>query len=816
MRNLKIIVTVVDKSKKPLEDVAKNTRNAGKAAKQASVDFTQFNKTLFATTAFVGTFLKGFNTLTASLQEGANLDRLTSQFERVMGPKGQLFDSLSQMTDASIDKIEAMRQGLSLGNLGIIRDSTTLASVFAKAGVAAKMAGKESGEGIREYTEFLKTGSVSNLQFLDLIAQSNPALQAQMAILSKAGGVMGTVVQTQARLALGQALLTAATKGQLKGFRDLKDVLTDFKSGFSILRGEIGMLLGKALSPLIDNMTRFIRKASDFIENVRKNHKEIVFLTKALVVGTGAVLGLAGALGTLRLSVIALSSLGLGLPKLIALVAGVGASFIGITKPVDKFVDKLKLFGSFVQGIYQLVTSLDPSTGVAKMDKSIHDLLKKHGLLTLTQNVARFASVVLTTVKDVVAAFKWLAGKVDDIFGGMFTSIKGLLDSFKEPWNIFWVSDSITPIQKFTRAATVILGGFFAWVVGKKAFGMLGGLLSKIPLVGKLFGGGGMGGGPKGTPTDPIWTVNVGDRLKGMAGKIPGMEKLGNIFKGTIDKFKGRLAGLLAGLSMRFDLIKNFIGGIFTRFTGVARAVFAAGGRFIMAGLSRLLSALPTIATFVMRGLAAMAPLLGPALGVAAAAAAGVAVGSLVNMLLDKYTQGETSEGFKGNIVERGLFKMFADKETKNRFKQIKEFENQTPEDEKRKMYEHSQKMGWSKPGETFEDYKKRIAEKEAARMPTIPSGEATAASTPLPDDYQLEMIDILGEELKRTQNSQSLVRQAEIEGALNQGQDLRGIMTPEQQTAAFAAALAGDKNLGVIADHYKRPTIQSNPMTKR
>jgi len=547
LRNLEVVVTVVDKASKDLEKIENKVRDTGKAAAKSNVDFTGFNRTLFATTAFVGTFIKAFSSLTKSFEAGSELDRLSNQFERVLGPKGDLFTQISNLTDASIDKFEAMREGISLRSLGIVHSTEQVADIMAKSGVAAKLAGKDSGEGIKAYSDFLKDGSESHLEFLNLIAKTNPALQAQMAILHKAGGMMGGVISTQARLALGQSLLNAAVRGNLKGFRDLRDILLDAKQNFALFRGELGRLLLTALGPIVDKISTLALKMSMFIDNVRKNEKNLVFLTKAILVTTGAVLGLAGALGTLRLATIALSSLGLGLPRLLFLVVSLGSAFLGITHKADSFIDRLKVFAGFVKGVWQLVTSLDRKTGISQIDDDIKKLLEKNGIFVFAQNVARAISVVQTVVKDMIDAFRYAAKTLDFLFGGMARKFVQLVEKFKEPWEHFWIDESLSPIEKFIRGFTVLgttFGTLFAGLFIKSVLGKVaGGLLSKVPIIGKLFGG---GRGPSGRKSDPIYTRAADSIGKSLLG---GIKSVGGTLFEPLMKFLAPVTKLFGELN---------------------------------------------------------------------------------------------------------------------------------------------------------------------------------------------------------------------------------------------------------------------------
>jgi len=811
MRNLKILVTVIDKSAAPLEKVEKRVKKTGQAADKAGLDFTKFNRTLFATTAFVGTFLKAFSSLTSSLDLGADLTRLEGQFERVFGSKGDFFKAISQTTDASIDKMEAMRQGISLGTLGIIKDSKQLAQFVSKAGVAAKMAGKDSGEGIKAFSDFMKDGNVSHLQFLNLIAQTNPRLQAMQAILGKAGGIMGQVVTTQARLALGQGLLNTLVKGQLKGFRDLKDVVADVRQNFAWMRSEVGALLGKALSPLLEMMNPLLQKFALVLENIRKNDKQIVFLVKSMTLLTTGAIGLAGALGTLRLATFALTSLGLGLPKLAVVLLGLGGAFVGITKPVDTFLEKLQLIGAVFKGVYELVTTLDPETGISRLSESTYKLLKKNGLLGFVQFLGRMGSIVKTTVGNIINAFKYAGKKLDDIFGGTITRLLKLFDKFNGPWSNFWVSDSISPVQKGLRTATVLLGGFLALWTGKKMLGGLSGLLTKLPIIGKLFGKAG-GKGPAGTATDPIYTVPVGG-----AGTVGAAGDLG--------KKIGSMLGL-GYLSKKFqDLIisSKYLGEIFTHPGGKLKglmSVFGMFGRSLLKFGKNLMINVAIIGSRLIPAISNMfsglAPFLGPAIALAASGLIGIAIGSSISTLINKYTQGKTDEGFEGSIAERAFFNLskWTGIGPARDFIKNQQREKQAEQDAIKRINDSRAKKGLP-PITSLEQITPKSKDGTVTRTDQLftPTGEQSTASTGKPQESELNALDQLGESLQATPSSESLTMQRNFEQMLNQGQK------PSEIAAQQLGSKIDDTNMlleGILQNTTNRPTMQTNPMMKR
>lgn len=598
-RNLEVVVTVRDAASAGLDKIQKKVKDTGKAADQASIDFSKFNKTLFTTTAFMGTFIKGFSTIANSLDQGAELDRLSNQYERVLGPKGKLFDAIDNLTTTTIDKMTVLQEGLKLANLGIVKDSGQVADIFSKAGTAAKMAGMDSGEGVKRFTDFLSSGSVGQLEFLGLISRTNPALQAQMAILHKTGGVMGGVISTQARLAMGLNVLNSATEGQLKQQRDLADVMGLAKFNFTYLRGELGRFLGTALGPLIDSFSKFMYSIASTIDYIRSHSKELVFLTKAAVTTAGAITSLAGALGSVRLMVKLLSFAGIGLPGLVMSLITLGSVFLGITAPIDGVMKKFELFGGVVKGIWELVTNLDPETGLSKMSKGTYDMLKKAGLLEFVKMISRIISVTSAVISDIYKSTKIVFDYMDNMIGGFFNHIFKYFSDWNNTWTTWWTSDAISDVDKFTRFALTAASLIIAAFSFKKLFNFSSGLLTKIPVIGKLFGGGGKS--PSGTADDPIYTKNS----SGGPGDKPVISWLESFVKNQL---------LNLGI-----ILKSTIPEL-----------------LIMLG--------PIVGTAITAGFTGFA------------AIAGWEIGKVINTILDASSNTKNSDGFEGNWLERKMF----------------------------------------------------------------------------------------------------------------------------------------------------------------
>lgn len=587
IRNLEAVIMVTDKASKDLDKVSQKVRQTGESAKKASVDFTGFNRTLFATTAFVGSFLKAFQGLNRSFQEGADLDRMANQFERLFG-KGTT-NSLTAMvrnfTDSYVDEMALMKEATALRSMGIVKSLDEVVQMGAMASVAAKAAGKTSEEGIKEYFAFLKDGEVSHLQNLNLIHKTNTGLMAQNAVLGKFGGLFNQLISTQAKKALGDRLLYQATKDLMKGSADLADTLGFVGNQWRFLKGETGRFLLTAMQPLIEKFGMFLNSLRLTVATLKDN-KNLLFFAKSIIMVTGAALGLAGALGTLRLAAIALGSLGFGLPRLIFLATTLGTVFLGVTSKAEKLSDKIKVFAGFIRGVWQLMTSLNRKTGIAQIDEDLKKLLEDNGLFIFAQNVARVGSVIQRVFEDIVDVVKWVSKSTDQMFGSIARKFIDMVSKFKQPWENFWVSDTATPMQKFVRNFAVIggtIGTIFTGMIMKALAGKAMGLLSKIPGLGFL-GGGGRGGGPKGTVRDPMY-VRMADSAVGLGAGLMNMIGLGQggALRGILTLFTQTLGsgGFLAALKelpVLFGLLGEATGGVlgvFRVISGIVTEVVA-------------------------------------------------------------------------------------------------------------------------------------------------------------------------------------------------------------------------------------------------
>lgn len=778
--NIDIIVTVRDGASAPLAGVQNKLKQTGQAVRDVKTDLTQFGKTLFTVSAFIGTFTKALSLMLSSMESGGELERISNQYERVLGPKGTLFSAINAMTTTAITRMDALKGALELKNLGIAGNSEQIAGILAKAGTAAKMMGKDAADGINEYIGFLKDGSVSHLEALGLTKRTNAALQSQLAILNKMGGVQGTMISTQAKLAIGMKLLNERVAGSLKMATDLKDINVFLKDSFVNLRSSVGQLIGRALGPLMAKLAPLIFKLVDTLEHIAKNEKHIVFLTRTIILATSAIAGLVATLGTLQLIVKLLGFAGFGLPGLITGVLVLTTSFLGLTKGADGVIGKLKVLGAIFQGIYELVTNLDPETGMSKISKSTKDLLEKHGLLGFVQTIGRIVSIIKRVVQDIGQALSIVGKIIDDTFGGIFSIFINQFSEFTKGWTTWWTTDALSPIGKLARSATAILSGLFA-VVGIKLLGNLAGkAMSKVPIIGGAFSG----KTPKGTATDPIYTASVTKIVGGMGGglinwginllkdAVISIVTIFNMFSGLgIGQALLAVGRVIGGLVTRFGIIGLIVTGVIALFNSVKENSQKWKDFFV--GLGDMFIAEFPIITKIIEGLSWL----------------GSSLWDSGKWLIDKIIM-------VGELVYFG-FKTIFDK--------LAEWAG--------KIGLHLSEEARKKRPDLFakEDAEKADAARRAKGIHAL-SNLSTATS----NDEQI--VQSVGEQMQNMDQASKKSMQNLMESALLSKEANGRFISPEEldgMKKAYASALANDPNLKAIATNTLPETTKSQPGRK-
>lgn len=663
MSNININVKVNNSSANArLKQLHSQVAKVGKATDDVAKSFVNFNRTIFGATAFLGIFTQAFQGLANVMMQGSELDRASAQFAKrfgselpsqmqkfddgtsaVIGPQGRFIQNIRSMTTNSIDMMAAMRAAIQLRSSGVSGDINVLSEIVARAGTAAKMAGKDSAEGIKRVTDFLKDGSLAHLQHLGLLREVNPELKAQLAILGKATGVLSTAVTASYKLALGMRILREATKGQLKGQRDLRDTLQDTAQFFVMLKGTIGSFVGKAIQPLLESFIDFSLQATMILEDIKNNKKEILFLAKAFIIGTAAVAGFVLVVGGLRLAVTALTSLVGGIPFLTIALGAMAAAILYNKVSMKGLVEVAQTLGAIVQGSFQLIHSFlsDPENfakGIGKMDKSIHDLLKSKGLLGLVTNIARVGSVVTVFVQSTVRGFMSALNNMLDKLGSVGSRLKSFLGLDSGPWKRDWLETAKALGEAFGKVSLSLLGVWAAFKLLKTGGKIFSGFGKAKNLLSGAKGGKGSiakglsGGGPKGTAMDPFFVIAVKQPWN-MVGAIPGIGGAKGK-PGLLSKIaKGGRTAALAGM---------------IRFPALAKVadVGTKAGSGILGTFKKLFKPLGKILSPVIGLLGRLAPILRPLIGILGGVARFTVIGTIIT------TVGTFLWGFVEGLLE--------------------------------------------------------------------------------------------------------------------------------------------------------------------
>lgn len=526
---LHITISAKDIATKPLKAVQQTVNDTGRAVKRANADIIQFNRVMFSTSAFVWLFQKKVQGLFEVLQEGSHLDRLETQFENVLGPKSGLFEAISSLTSASIDKFEAMRSGIALRTLGIANNVDDIAEIITGAGVAAKRAGMDSGEGIKKVTEALKDGNLSHLEFLNLIRTNDAGLKAQLSILGKYSGVLGTAVTAQQKHALILSIVRSVARSAENETRDLQDVLADLGQGFKFATAEGGRFLGTALAPVIDKVTKVVQVFTDLSVKMRQS-KEFLFLAKSIGVATSALAAFFGTIYTGKMLVMGMMSLGIGPKSLFFTLASMATGFRLLTDGANGAFDRLKLFGGIVKGVSELVENFNEASGTSEITSSLEKLLSGAGVFGFVKIIARMVITTKTYLTELGTVLKDVFQWVDNSIGNITLKFFKLFGFMNKPWAREFI-DSTKPLYKMVVKLGAGLAGLILVAKALKFIG-LGGIFAKIPLIGRFFGSGSK---PDGSQSRPFYTKSL-DRISNYVSKETG--EMG-ILIGKISKLFG-------------------------------------------------------------------------------------------------------------------------------------------------------------------------------------------------------------------------------------------------------------------------------------
>lgn len=579
-----------------LKHVEQQIRSVRQSTEDVAKSFKDFNRTIFAATAFIGLFSKSFNSLASAMMAGSQLDRAVNQFNNTfgkqlpdavkqfdenaskhLGPTSQFIKLLRKQTNASVDVMSAMQAATSLQKIGVSNDLNEIVEIVARASVAGKRAGKDSAEGIRRVTNFLKDGSLAHLQHLSVIRTANPELRARLAILNQSAGVLGTTVTTQYKLNFGLKLLRDLTKDLNSEERDLRDTLLDVNQYFSLLRSTVGSLLGKAIQPLLEKAVDLSINLIAVFEAAQRNKDGLFFLGKSFLFASAAATGLILAIAGIKLGLKGLVSLVTGIPFATVAFTSLAAAVLYSRMSFDKITDSIRTFGEISKGAFQLVHSFLTdadlfSRGVGRMDESTHNFLRKKGLLGLTENLARFGAVISVFVKSAAKSFVATFDNILKIISPVTDKLMKLFGIDSGPWsrNIIENAERIGEVVGKVGAGMLgLIGVFKLFKMGK---GILGG-------IGGLFKGRGLGSAPKGTEKDPLYVRIAGSGIGSLKGDLASSSNAVDFLFKQMFSFSKPMTGGMSSLykNMVTDRPLNFSGkGLYSLYRSQGYSPFNA------------------------------------------------------------------------------------------------------------------------------------------------------------------------------------------------------------------------------------------------
>jgi hypothetical protein len=384
--------------------------------------------------------------------------------------------------------MQAMRSGIRLNTLGIVKDQSRLVDIMSKASVMAAQVGIASGEGIKAISDILETGNIAQAKNLGLISETNQEYMVQQGILRSVGKGLGGYVKMQHRLGLVMSFLDSKTKGLMKGFADQRDTLQAVQDALVHLKGEVGRFLGVALAPFLKGMSTILGKFNSWLEAIQNNHKDFAKFVGSIIAVSGAILGLITLVGALTLALKMLAFVGLG-PLGAFTILAMGVSILqDMDGSTEDLMDTLNTFG-------QVFLSGDRRMGF--IDEDTKEFLEGKGLFGLVVTLSRIFGLIGAFVADVGKDFVWIWKKVGEGIEWVVKGIGDILGIDTGPWWAWMVDNTNLWRRALTGAlalwlsikgvmfAVSTIGGFLfgAKAAGTAASGALTGISALAALL---------------------------------------------------------------------------------------------------------------------------------------------------------------------------------------------------------------------------------------------------------------------------------------------------------------------------------------------
>lgn len=304
---------------------------------------------------------------------GAQSDQLRISFEKTFGPgAGGLLDNVRTSVKGIVDDTTLMKNAIQ-ANVAGIKDISVLPQLFKMGAVASQRLGIDASEGIELARRAVVEFNEGAMEQLGIINKLDPAYQTQLAIIQKTTKGLGAYMSIAQKVAYVQDQMakrfgnTEVVENNMQAFQFLTASVINFKN-------QMLYLVGDALAPFLRNIAMVTTEITKFMTQVRNNS---VFKDGAIAIikFTVALGGMITLLTVARLLFMGLALIFTGPFGLIGgFLALVGAIKLAKAGSGD-FMSTLQKLGQMASGIFQLLTSFDPHTGLAQINKDLADTL---------------------------------------------------------------------------------------------------------------------------------------------------------------------------------------------------------------------------------------------------------------------------------------------------------------------------------------------------------------------------------------------------------------------------------------------------------
>jgi len=362
---------------------------------------------------------------------GAQSDELRISFEKTFGRgAGSLLDNVRTSVKGIVDDTTLMRNAIQ-ANIAGIKDVSLLPQLFKMGAVASQRLGIDASEGIELARKAVVEFNEGAMEQLGIINKLDPAYKTQLAIIEKTTKGLGAYMSIAQKVAYVQDQMakrfgnTEVIMDNMQAFKYLTSSLINF-------RNNLMYIVGDALAPFLRNIAEVTTELVKFMHQIRETgpFKEGALTIIRFTVALGGMLTV---LTGVKLAMMAISLVFSGpfglIGGFLALMAALKLSKISS----EGFLDSLHKVGQMAQGVFQLLSSFDPNTGLAKISKDLADSLGHDTLQNVIDIAINIEKIMLFT-KGFGEGLQLVADKVLQVakyFGFASTSLEGMEGSGK-------------------------------------------------------------------------------------------------------------------------------------------------------------------------------------------------------------------------------------------------------------------------------------------------------------------------------------------------------------------------------------------------